>query len=363
MVTYMKKNISYHLFLFLFTFTRGLVEIFSLVLLHQKGFSLNQLYLFLFVMYSFGVLVNYLSLKIHYKIVLGGSSLLYGISFIYLSSLSIKTSSLVLLAFILAGSNYSYHVIRHYLAFYMLDMKKAKTNFIVTITYIGIILSSIAGIFLIDYLPLHITGIIILILSLGGLLLIRKFPTSLKEKEDTSSEGIQISKRKVIFNILEQFKVVFLELQPLYLSLYVSNQISYVGIFNIVLNIASLIVVYFFLNKFRKFSFIYVTLMLGVVFVLKLNMESERWLLLLAFFEGVFVKVYENVSLDNLYDIGRNNVRKYLLVEELIFFVTKSLIILPLWLFNMDIKIFMYVCILGIVGSGFFIKQGKEAKS
>ena len=35
----MKKSNSYHLFLFLTTFTRGIVESFSLVLLYKKGFG------------------------------------------------------------------------------------------------------------------------------------------------------------------------------------------------------------------------------------------------------------------------------------------------------------------------------------
>ena len=73
------KNLK--VFLFLSTFTRGLVEVFSLVLLYQKGFSVDEIMISLFFMYSIGILVNYVSLKMNFVIVLIISSLLYGISF------------------------------------------------------------------------------------------------------------------------------------------------------------------------------------------------------------------------------------------------------------------------------------------
>ena len=40
------KNNSYHLFLFLITFTRGLVETFSLVFLYNKGFMVKEILIF-----------------------------------------------------------------------------------------------------------------------------------------------------------------------------------------------------------------------------------------------------------------------------------------------------------------------------
>ena len=43
----MKKSHTYHLFLLLSTFTRGLVETFSLVLLYKKGFIIEEILLFL----------------------------------------------------------------------------------------------------------------------------------------------------------------------------------------------------------------------------------------------------------------------------------------------------------------------------
>ena len=44
-----KNSFYYHLFLFFSSFTRGLIEVFSLVLLYQKGYSVHALYFFLFL--------------------------------------------------------------------------------------------------------------------------------------------------------------------------------------------------------------------------------------------------------------------------------------------------------------------------
>ena len=72
----MNKNNNYHLFLFLTTFTRGLVETFSLVLLYKKGFMVKEILIFLLITYLVGIVANYVSLKIKYKTVLIISSIL-----------------------------------------------------------------------------------------------------------------------------------------------------------------------------------------------------------------------------------------------------------------------------------------------
>lgn len=352
----MKNQKTYNIFLFLSTFTRGLVETFSLVLLYKKGYQLENLFLFLFLMYSVGIFVNYLSLKLYYKTILIVSSIIYGISFIYLSLMNNNLVSLIILAILLAFGNYSYHVIRHYLALTMIKTKERNTNKIIIITYLGVISASLIGMYLLNKLPLTITSIIIFILSFISLLPI------LKQKEITipkipKDQKIIIPKNKIIFNILEQFKVIFLELQPLFLYIYIDNSIYYVGIFNIITNIASLIVIYYLSKKINSKYFKYYCLILGLIFILKLNIKSGIFLLFLAFVEGIFVKIYENISLANLYNYHNNNIEKYLLKEELIFFITKSLIMLIYLSLNLNIYIIMYINVIGVILSGFFIKK------
>ena len=352
----MNKEKTYNIFLFLSTFTRGLVEVFSLVLLYKKGYSLNNLFYFLFLMYLTGIIINYLSLKLYYKIVLIISSLTYGLSFIYLSLMPKTLISLSILSILLSISNYSYHEIRHFLALTMLENKKRKPSNIILITYIGIISSSILGMYLINKLPLIITSILIFIISIISILPILKQP-NINNNKKLTIKNIIIKKDKIIFSILEQFKVIFLELQPLFLYIYINNSIYYVGIFNIITNLASLIIIYFLSNKINKNHFKYYTIILGIILFLKLNIKSGLSLLFIAFLEGLFIKIYENISLDNLYSYDNNIISNYLLTEELIFFTTKTIIIFIFLILNLNFYTIMYLNIIGIILSGFFIKK------
>lgn len=352
----MKKSWYYHLFLFLSTFTRGLVEVFSLVLLYQKGFSVDQIMISLFFMYSIGILVNYVSLKMNFVIVLIISSLLYGISFLYLSFMEVSLFSLFLLSFLLASSNYSNHSIRHLLALYVLREEENSTRNIVVMMYLGIIFASLLGMFLITHLSIIVTSIIVFVFSFLSIMPVFKLSSFIKVKSKKVRKRVVIDKRKVLFSIFEQFKVLFLEVQPLFLYLYVGKSVSYVGIFHVIVNIASLVVVYFISKRIKKEHFKYYCFLLGMIFLLKQQIQSSIFLLGIAFLEGVFVKIYESVSLDNLYDFGSNSILNYLMVEEFIFFISKSIIMLFFVLFHFDLRLMMYICIVGIVISGFFIR-------
>ena len=266
----MKCNKTYNIFLFLSTLTRNLVNVFSLVLLYKKGYTINNLLFFLFMMYLMGILVNYFSLKIYYKVVLIISSIIYGISFIYLSFLNKSLISLSILAILLAIGNYSYHTIRHFLALTMFKKGKQDTGVFIMINYLSIIGASLVGMYLIKRLSLTVTSIIVFILSFISIIPILRQPR-INIDNSRVDKRVSISKNKIIFNILEQFKVIFMELQPLFLFIYVDKSIYYVGIFNVITNIASLIVIYFISRKISYKYFKYYTLILSLILILKLN--------------------------------------------------------------------------------------------
>jgi len=345
----MKKNHTYHLFLLLTTFTRGLVETFSLVLLYKKGFIIEEILLFLLIMYLTGILVNYISLKINYKIVLIISSCFFGISYLYLST---KDISLFILAILLSISNYSYHSIRHFLGLNILKKKDSRN--IVNIMNLGIILSSIVGVLIISKLSLILVSIILIILVIISLIKIFKLKINTKLKYN---KKIIISKKNILFNILEQFKVIFIELQPLFLYLYINNSIVYIGIFNIIISIASLIVVYFLSKKLKGKAFKYITSILGITLLLKINIKNSIFLLFIALIEGILVKLYDNYSLSYLYNIKDISINKYLIIEETIFFTSKSIIMLIFIGFNFILKLILLTCIIGIILSGLIYEE------
>ena len=107
----MTNKTTYNLFLFLSTLTRNIIEVFSVIILYNKGYSINNILIFLLVMYISGIITNYISLKSNYKVVLIISYFTYGISYLYLSLMNNNIYNLLLLAVLLSISNYSYHAI------------------------------------------------------------------------------------------------------------------------------------------------------------------------------------------------------------------------------------------------------------
>ena len=353
---YITNKGIYNFFLFMSTLTRGLVEVFSVIFLYNLGYSINNILLFLLIMYISGILVNYCSLVVNTKIVLIISSILYGISYLYLSIMNNSIFNLILFAILLSFSSYSYHVIRHYLAMKMVDYDKGKNiNVILIVMYGAVILSNLVGIVLVNKLSIMINSVIIMFLSIISIIPILKLD-NIQDKKITF-KNIKITKDKITFSILEQFKVILMEIQPLFVYLYINKSMYYVGIFNVVINLASLIVMLFITKKIKKHHFKYTNLLLCLVLILKLNMKGSIMLLFIALFEGIGMKIYEKFSLDNLYDLDKNQVNSYLLLEEFIFFGSKSFIMSIFFFVIKDIKIILYICIIGIFISSFYIKD------
>ena len=69
--------------------------------------------------------------------------------------------------------------------------------------------------------------------------------------------------------------------------------------------------------------------------------------------------MYEVFSLNNLYDFKKLDVRSYLLMEEVIFFGTKSIFMVIVCLFHFSIYWVLLICIIGVLASGFFLQEKK----
>ncbi len=351
----MIRDKNYYLFLFLESFTRGLVDVFSLVLLYEKGFSIGNIYVFLLFKYLFGIISCYFSIRYSYKFILIVSSLLYGCSYIYLNYMDVNIFSLIIFSLLLSFSDNSYHFVRHLLAITKVSNKK-NSNIILFI-YLGVVISSIIGIYIISKSSFLLVSVIIFILSIISIIPIVGF----RENKDCLLNNyfkVKIDRNKYLYSILGQFKVILMELQPLYIYLYINNSIIYVGIFNVIFGVSSLMIVWFILSKFSFSKYKYWTCLLGCILFFKINIYSKYVLLFIAFVEGILIKIYDTISLNNLYDVGTTYVREYLLKEEFIFFGTKIVIMGLIILFNLDIKIIIYICIIGISSSGFFVNNG-----
>ena len=352
---------DYHIFLFLTSFARGLVSVFSLIILYQKGYSLQSLLFFLFLLYFIGIFVNIFSLLFPYRIVLILSSVFYGVSYLYLSFMDHSLFSLILFSFLLSISTYSYHVIRHYLALSLFSNSLTRTNGLVFVMHLGGIIASVMGTFLISKLPIYVSGLLILGLSILSVFSIFRGREDSFKNTSIDLFLVKMDLSKVLFSVFEQFKVLFLELQPLFLYLCVKDSILYVGGLLLIVSISSLIIAYFIGKRMKVFHFFFFCCFLFVVLMVKIHFVNDILLLFLSFLEGIGIRGYDVISLNNLYDLGKNDVKSYLMVEEIIFFLTKSLLMGLFLVFRLRLYWILLICNFGILVSGFFLHEKKAS--
>lgn len=346
----------YNIFILLSTLSRNIPEVYSAVLLYNMDYSLKDILLFFTVLYLLGALTSVITIyilnKIKSKYILILSSIIFSLSFYYMSIMSKTTKSLLIFSIIYSIGSYTYHTLRHYYAIKALeDNKKENIGNILIFTNIAIILSSLIGGYIQSKLSTFALALFVVILSIVSFIPLFKFEASIgKEKIKYQ----KIEKNKLKFFILEQAKVINLSLQPLYLYLFVNSKITYVGIYNVILGISSCIFIYFFTRKVNdKKYFKYLNIIFCLFLLLKLNIYNKYLILIIGLFEGLGIKMFEIVSSENIYNIKKDtNIGGYLLLVELIFCITRSFMCLIGYLIN-NIKIILYLTIVLIFLVGF----------
>ena len=345
------NNIKYYnIFILISTFARNIIEIFSMVILYKIGFSLKQIMLFYIIYFITSTISSIISLvissKYNAKYILLLSSFLYTYSFYFLSRLNNNITSLIIFAILLAISNYTYHPIRHYYAIKTIDNNKNnKIASILIFNYIAIIISSYLGAYLTKNIKITSIIIILLLTSLISIVPLLKLKYK-KQKEKIRLSLNNLKKDKVLFFIFEQGKVIFLLLQSLYLYIYVKNDITYLGLFNVILGISSIITIYIF-SKTNNYKFKLFNSLLCTILILKINIINPNILLILAFFEGIGIKIFEVVSTKNIYNINKENIISYLIIVEVIFCLISSFIFIIFYFIN-NLKLMLYICIVFI---------------
>ncbi len=348
---YMKKLTLYNIFLFLSNISRNIVEIFSFVYLYQKGYKIKNILLFYSIYYLVGVFISYITVYltkcIRRKVLLIISGLLYGIAFYYLSVMSTTNYNLVILSIVLSTSSFIYHTIRHYYAMNLVDkVEDKKIASILISAYLPIIFSSILGSYIVDKYSILVSSIIVIILSVISIIPL------IFIRDDITNNKIEYSKinsNKLVFFILEQFKVIFLLLEPIYLYLYVKKSLNYVGAFNILICISSIIYLYYIAHRINiNKCFKYINIIFCLVLLLKLNITNKYILLIVALLEGLGIKSFELTSNKNIYNIENSNINGYLITCELIFCFLRSIICLIFYLFIDNVKVMLYISLVPI---------------
>ena len=143
-------------------------------------------------------------------------------------------------------------------------------------------------------------------------------------------------------------------MQGLFLYLYIESNLVIIGKVQVFIGIASILFIFYF-NKYKNDIkyFKYFNILLCIDLLLKVNIKNRYLLYLVAFIEGLCFKEYEYYSTLNLYDNNNNNISSYLIKSEIIFCISKSIIILLFYIFRLDLYYIMIICILGIFISSF----------
>lgn len=347
---------KYNIFILLSTIARNIVEVFSSVLLYKMGYSLKEILLFFSILYFIGAitstLIIYLTRIINAKYILIFSSFVFSGSFYFMSIMEKSMSNLIIFSIIYGIGSYSYHSLRHYFAIKSMDKDKKKDiGSILIFSNIGLIIAPVLVSYVTKKLSIVILAIIVIVLSI--LAIIPLFKLDIKD-DNTEIKFERISKNKILFFVLEQAKVINLSLQPLYLYLFINSKIEYVGIFNAIMGISACIFIYFFVRKIDDNKYFkYLNILFCLLLLLKLNIKSKYLILIIGFFEGLGIKMFDVVSAENIYNIDKNtNVKGYLIIVEIIFCLVRSIFCLIGYFIN-DIKIILYLSIILIFMVGF----------
>ena len=339
------KNIKfYNIYMFISTFTRNIIDLYSVVYLYKLYPSIKTIIGIYSLAYFIGIFISYLSIKlgnkVGYKYILIFSSIITSITFVVLNNTKIINTYIV--SILLSLSIFTYHPLKHYYGITLLN-KKEKVG-------ISLILVYLASFFSSYFVIKDVKPIILIIITIIGII-----PTLLIEKN--TPKKVEYSKNippsKLRFFIFDQFRILFLLLEPLYLYI-ISKTISYVGIFNIVITVSSVLYLYLIANNKNinvKKYYCYLNILFVIFLLLKLNITNKTILLIIAFFEGIGIKTNELISTMNLYQIKKLRVSDkegYLIISEMIFCSTRAIILFIFYLFNINLVIIMYILLIGV---------------
>jgi MFS family permease len=359
----MKKVDRFDLFVFLSTFASSMIDMFIPIVLYVKGFSLEHILLFLLVKYFVCLITNRgiinLGNYIKFKGVLIISSIFYGLTYFYLAFIGNSLIELIFVG-ILEGLYISFYWGgRHYYALKVLPCKQLGDDAgnIVILGQLAIIPAAFIGGLIIDHITLYSVIFISVVIFLFSIMPLMK----IKEDCDKNSKvnitkiGKKLPKRAICFFVFDNFKVLGIIFFNIYLFLHVMDKFSYIGLFNIMVGITSMIFVYFFSRKMdhdKKDYLLLSSLLLGLVWITKVNVEFPVLMLIVGFLEGLVMEMHETAEVRDLYALGKQyDTHSYISFYETISHIVRIVIILLAFCLK-DLRLIIYLCIIGTIIGG-----------
>lgn len=368
----LKDNAKFNLFIFFTMFAKFSVELFMPVILYKLNYGITDILIYLILTFVINILVCIPATKIGrrygYKYVILISAFLFVALYFLVSLLQKNIFYFLAVAFLSSLTNIFYYLGRHYYAGLVLAKKQMarKVGSILISTVLASMTASVFSAIFLDDLPMFILAIIITIIYLIGTSFIfflpqNKKPVPLKLKKVNQ----KISKSNKLFFLLEQFKVIYFTLYPLYVYIYVDNTYSFLGLVYFVTGLASIIFIYFISRKRDNPAKNYLrlsTTLLASILLFDMYITNHYLVIIILFIEGIIIKLYETSVTNKMYAM-QNDLEgsSYFLYMEILYNIGRIIIVSLMLLFSLKMRTVLYICIIFIFLSGFInFKEKKE---
>ena len=355
---------KYNIFIFITSFAKLLVEIFIPLILYNMSFTIKEIILFLILKYSFCLLfipVGYfIGKKYSVSTLMILSSIIFSITYIYLSQINKNLTSLIILSILYSSYLMFYWLGRHTYGLSIIEDKKTTDNVSLynIFTILGGLFSPFIGSYIIEKtntLTLSTIVLVLMIISIIPLTKIKK----IKLNSNTQIKHIikSFPKTNYIFNTLDQLRYILYTVLPLWIYINIKSKYSYIGILNIITGLGSIIYIYLLSKKMDKNKKDYLSLSLlimGIIYFLKITITSNLAYLIITLFEGITKSSLDTITLRNTYVYQKNYcITSYIIFTEIINNIARTLFLIIFYIFNVPLKTMLLICILGIFLNAF----------
>lgn len=350
---------KYNIFIFITSFAKLLVEIFIPLILYNMSFTIKEIILFLILKYSFCLLfipVGYfIGKKYSVSTLMILSSIIFSITYIYLSQINRNLTSLIILSILYSSYLMFYWLGRHTYGLSIIEDKKTTDNVSLynIFTILGGLFSPFIGSYIIEKTSTLTLSTIVLVLMIISIIPLTKIK-KIKLNPNTQIKHIikSFPKTNYIFNTLDQLRYILYTVLPLWIYINIKSKYSYIGILNIITGLGSIIYIYLLSKKMDKNKKDYLSLSLlimGTIYFLKITITSNLAYLIITLFEGITKSSLDTITLRNTYVYQKNYcITSYIIFTEIINNIARTLFLIIFYIFNVPLKTMLLICILGI---------------
>lgn len=350
---------KYNIFIFITSFAKLLVEIFIPLILYNMSFTIKEIILFLILKYSFCLLfipVGYfIGKKYSVSTLMILSSIIFSITYIYLSQINKNLTSLIILSILYSSYLMFYWLGRHTYGLSIIEDKKTTDNVSLynIFTILGGLFSPFIGSYIIEKTSTLTLSTIVLVLMIISIIPLTKIK-KIKLNPNTQIKHIikSFPKTNYIFNTLDQLRYILYTVLPLWIYINIKSKYSYIGILNIITGLGSIIYIYLLSKKMDKNKKDYLSLSLlimCIIYFLKITITSNLAYLIITLFEGITKSSLDTITLRNTYVYQKNYcITSYIIFTEIINNIARTLFLIIFYIFNVPLKTMLLICILGI---------------